>query len=163
MKRMCSIICLLAVCLLTGCASADAQEQDPVFTTETAATTVFETHPETTIAESTKLPETETVITTTVTEIMTTSPMTEPVTEAVSAEPQLVYETFSGILIDQIHHAHGVLIGFALNNLKAGQEDGQDAYKDHYNRNNRDFSADRMHISLPVTRRRQLSFCGIRF
>ena len=88
MKRMCSIICLLAVCLLTGCASADAQEQDPVFTTET------------TIAESTKLPETETVITTTVTEIMTTSPMTEPVTEAVSAEPQLVYETFSGILID---------------------------------------------------------------
>ena len=100
MKRMCSIICLLAVCLLTGCASADAQEQDPVFTTETAATTVFETHPETTIAESTKLPETETVITTTVTEIMTTSPMTEPVTEAVSAEPQLVYETFSGILID---------------------------------------------------------------
>lgn len=43
MKRMCSIICLLAVCLLTGCASADAQEQDPVFTAETAAATASET------------------------------------------------------------------------------------------------------------------------
>ena len=99
MKQMCSIVSLLAVFLLTGCASADAQEQDPVFTTETAATTVFETHPETTIAETTALPETETVVTT-VTEIATTAPVTEPVTEETPTEPQPVYETFSGILID---------------------------------------------------------------
>ena len=96
MKRMCSIVCLLAVCLLTGCAKADAQEQEQIITTESAVTTVPEIQPETTIAETSILPETETVVT----DITTTSPVTEPVTEAVSTESQPVYETFSGILID---------------------------------------------------------------
>ncbi len=101
MKRMCSIACLLAVCLLTGCARADAQEQEPVVTTETAVTTSIEMQPETTVAETTILPETETVETTAATEITTAAPVTEPVTESVPTESQPVYETFYGILIDQ--------------------------------------------------------------
>lgn len=116
MKRNIVICCLLAVCLLTGCAKSDAQGQEPVCTTETAAASTLETQPETTVS-TTAATIAETTDTTIVTETLASEAETEPPTvspesltpetvpESTQAptpetEPEPVYETFTGILID---------------------------------------------------------------
>ena len=125
MKRISGICCLLAICLLTGCARTDAQGQETISPTETqpetTAVTTTETEPVTTSA-TTKVETTAPVTTAAETTAETTTvsietepeptettalpetapPETEPpATEPPATEPVPVYETFTGILIDQ--------------------------------------------------------------
>ena len=120
MKRISGICCLLAICLLTGCARTDAQGQETISPTETqpgtTAVTTTKTEPVTTSA-TTKVETTAPVTTAAETTAETTTvsietepeptettalPETEPpATEPPATEPVPVYETFTGILIDQ--------------------------------------------------------------
>ena len=55
------------------------------------------------------------------------------------------FQGFLRILADQVHHAHGVLVGLAPDDRKARHKDGQYAREDRKNGDGRDLDADRMH------------------
>ena len=53
---------------------------------------------------------------------------------------------FAGVLADQVHHAHGVLIRLVPDDEEAGREHGQDAGQDRHDGDGRDRHADRTHL-----------------
>ena len=60
---------------------------------------------------------------------------------------EILFQGFLRILIDQVHHAHGILVGLIDDNDIACRKDGQNTCKNQYDGDSRDRCTYRMHVA----------------